>query len=305
MQSNDRIIIPAEVPSTLEDTYVHNYRTITHDSGRLMLFAGDQKVEHLNDDFFGENISSENNDPEHLFKIASQAQIGVFAAQLGLISRYGKDYPNIPYMVKMNSKSHLVPTEQAEAISRRWVTMDQVDELKKTSHLNIVAVGYTIYVGSEHESIMFQEASRIIFEAHKRGMIAVLWMYPRGKAVPNEKDPHIIAGAAGIGACLGADFVKVNYPKAENGNSAEALKEAVLAAGRTKLICAGGSTVSARDYLQTLHDQLHISGAMGTAAGRNIHQRSLEEAIRFCNAVYSLIVEQKSVDEAMAIYDRK
>ena len=73
-----------------------------------MLFAGDQKAEHLNDDFFGRGIGPQDNDPEHLFRIASQANIGVFAAQLGLIARFGMDYPNVPYLVKLNSKTNLV-----------------------------------------------------------------------------------------------------------------------------------------------------------------------------------------------------
>lgn len=39
---------------------------------------------------------------------------------------------------------------------------------------------------------------------------AVLWMYPRGKAVKDEKEPRLIARATGVAACLGSDFVKVN-----------------------------------------------------------------------------------------------
>lgn len=305
MTTDTRIYIPAEVPAHAEDVYLRNYRTMTADSGNLLLFAGDQKVEHLNDDFYGEGIDPANANPQHLFEIAARSPIGAFATQFGLISRYGKDYPNVPYVVKMNSKTHLIPTSQAESISRAWTDFQMIDHLMQTSRLNIVGVGYTVYVGSEHESIMYEQASRIAFEAHNRGLIAVFWMYPRGKAVPNEKDPHIIAGAAGVGACLGADFVKVNYPVVQEGQSAaEALKEAVQAAGRTKVICAGGSHMDARDYFQMLHDQLHIAGAHGTAAGRNIHQRPLEEAVRFCNALYAIIAEGATVDEAVAIFQK-
>lgn len=300
--AND-IHVPADVPQSKKDTYIHNVLEITRNCGNFMLFAGDQKIEHLNDDYFGEGISPENADPEHMFRIAAQAKIGAFASQFGLIARYGKDYPEIPYIVKMNSKTHLVPTDQAEAVSRQITTFHMIDEMAAESGLKIMGVGYTIYVGSEHETLMFEEAARIAYEAHRRGMVAVFWMYPRGKAVPNEKDPHIIAGAAGVGACLGADFVKVNYPKVENGSAAESLQEAVKAAGRTKLICAGGATVGAEEYLKTLHDQIHIGGAHGTAIGRNIHQRSLEEAVRFCNAVFEIVVENKSVEEAMKTYN--
>lgn len=304
-----KINIPAEVPANLEERYTRNYLTATSGTGsNMLLFAGDQKVEHMNDDFYGEGISPENATPEHLFKIASQAKIGCFASQFGLISRYGRDYPEIPYVVKMNSKTHLIPVSQAEAISRPLANFLMIDELMNTSHLNVIGVGYTVYVGSEHESEMYADAARVAYEAHRRGMIAIFWMYPRGKAVPYEKDPHIIAGAAGIGACLGADFVKVNYPVLAEGDTrsqAEALKEAVLAAGRTKLICAGGATMPPREYIQMLHDQMNISGAHGTAAGRNIHQRSLEEAVRFCNALHAVIVENKSVEEAMQVFEQK
>jgi fructose-bisphosphate aldolase / 6-deoxy-5-ketofructose 1-phosphate synthase len=54
--------------------------------------------------------------------------------------------------------------------------------------------------------------------------------------------------------------------------------------------------------LQRLHDQIHISGAAGNATGRNIHQRPLAEAVRLCNAIYSITVENASVDEAYKIY---
>ena len=47
----------------------------------------------------------------------------------------------------------------------------------------------------------------------------MLWIYPRGKAVTAEKDPDLIAGAAGVALCLGADFVKVNPPKPEDGRT--------------------------------------------------------------------------------------
>ena len=115
-----KIHTPADVPQDMRSTYEKNYKTITHDTGRLMLFAGDQKIEHLNEDFYGEGIAPEDNDPEHMFKIASQANIGVFASQLGLIARYGADYKDIPYLVKINSKSHLIGKDQRDPFSASW-----------------------------------------------------------------------------------------------------------------------------------------------------------------------------------------
>jgi fructose-bisphosphate aldolase/6-deoxy-5-ketofructose 1-phosphate synthase len=298
----ERIIVPLDVPGESRDKYLENYRLITRCSGWLMLFAGDQKVEHLNDDFFGPNIAEDDANPEHLFRIAAGARVGVFAAQLGLVARYGMDYLDVPYLVKLNSKTPLVKTSQAEPYSAQWIDVSQVAEFAKRSGLRIPGVGYTIYLGSEHEAEMLRQAAQMVFEAHQRGLATVLWMYPRGKAVKDEKDPHLIAGAAGVAAALGSDFVKVNYPAKPGQDSREILKEAVLSAGRTKLVCAGGESTDPRAFLQRLHDQIHISGAAGNATGRNIHQRPLEEAVRLCNAIYAITVENASVDEAWKIY---
>lgn len=297
------IKIPLDVHPDFRKTYQENVETITHGTKRIMLFAGDQKVEHLNEDFYGEGISPEDNTPEHMFAIASKARIGAFATQLGFLARYGMDYPKVPYIVKMNSKTNLLPTTQKDPVSHAWFGHGDILELKKTSKLNIIGIGYTVYLGSEFESEMLREAASLVYAARYYGMLSILWMYPRGKAVTQETDPHIIAGAAGVGAALGADFVKVNYPKADN--PADALKEAVMAAGRTGLICAGGSKEDVPTFLQTLHDQIHISGAAGNATGRNIHQRSITEAIRFCNAIAAITYDNKSVAEALSLYNQQ
>ncbi len=296
------IKVPLDVPKEARETYIKNYMEITRETGKMMLFAGDQKVEHLNDDFHGENIPADDNDPEHLFKIASQGKIGVFATQLGLIARYGMDYQDVPYLIKVNSKSHLVKTDQMDPFSNQWYDIAQVAEFRDNSGLKILGIGYTIYLGSEDEAYMLNQAAQLIYDAHKYGLITVLWIYPRGNAVEDEKDPHLIAGATGAGACLGADFVKVNYPKKEGLRSEEGFKEAVLAAGRTKVVCAGGGSDNPKAFLQKLYDQIHVSGAEGNATGRNVHQKPLEEAVRMCDAIFAITVENASVDEALKIY---
>ena len=304
--------VPADVPPDKKGEYVKNFLKATHNSGRLMLFAGDQKIEHLNDDFFGKikvdgkevPIPRDDADPEHLFRIASKAKIGVFASQLGLISHFGPEYNTVPYLVKLNSKSSLVKTSQSEPISAGLWSVEQVVNIKQDSGLKILGVGYTIYLGSEFEADMMSEAAQIIHEAHQNGLLSVLWIYPRGKAVPDETNPHLIAGAAGVGACLGADFVKVNYPKVNEGSPAEAFKEAVIAAGKhTRVVTAGGSSKPVKAFLQETYDQIHISGCFGSATGRNIHQKELNHAVRMANATFAVVVEDKSVGEAMKVYE--
>ncbi len=214
IKAND-VIVPLDVPRALRENHINNYLEITRKTVRLMLFAGDQKVEHLNDDFYGEGIHPDDSSPEHLFRIASQAEIGVFATQLGLIARYGMHYPDVPYQVILNSKTNLVTTPQSDPFSQQWLDVQQVDDFRNNSELNILAVG------------------------------------------------------------------------------------------RTKVICAGGSSVDVESFLKRLHEQIHVSGAAGNATGRNIHQKSLEDAIRMCNAIYAITVEDASVAEALEIYYAK
>ncbi len=296
------VVVPLDVPRTARKTYVENYMAITRESGRLMLFAGDQKVEHLNDDFYGGEASPDDADPQHLFSIAGHSRIGVFASQLGLIARYGMDFPDVPYLIKLNSKTNIVKTSQADPYSGQWLHVEDVVDFRDDSGLKVLGVGYTIYLGSEHESQMLTEAARIVFDAHHFGLVTVIWIYPRGKAVKDEKDPHLIAGATGVAACLGTDFVKVNYPSKSGYEAKEVFKEAVLAAGRTKVVCAGGSSENVESFLATLHDQIHVSGASGNATGRNVHQKPLKEAISMCNAIYAITVEDASLKTALKVY---
>lgn len=299
--TKEKIPVLLDVPAEMRQRFRKNYVKITRGSGRLMLFAGDQKVEHLNDDFFGPGIAPEDNDPEHMFLIASRARIGVYATQIGLIARYGSDYPEVPYLVKLNSKTNLVKTSEADPNSTQWLDVQQVDDFREESGLKILGVGYTVYLGSDHEAEILRQAAQLVYEAHRLGYVTVLWMYPRGRAIKDEKDPHLIAGAAGVAAALGSDFAKVNYPEKPGFESSQMFKEAVQAAGRTKVVCAGGKSLDVESFLQRLHDQIHISGASGNATGRNIHQKPLDEAVRFCNAIYAITVEDASTEAALKI----
>jgi fructose-bisphosphate aldolase/6-deoxy-5-ketofructose 1-phosphate synthase len=301
-----KIHIPLTVPQTQEKEYIKNFNTATRGTGKLMMFAGDQKVEHLNSDFVGKGIPSETADPEHYFRIASQAEIGVFAAQLGLLAKYGRDYSKVPYLVKLNSKTNLLTEKHKDPLSERWIPVEDVVKFKKQSGLNIVGVGYTIYIGSWYEAQMFGQAARIIEEAHQHGLITVIWMYPRGKAVADkeENNIHLIAGGAGVALCLGADFVKLNYPY-NNMNCpgvAQKFKEVTQAAGRTKVICIGGTKKHEKEFLKCLHGQINISGTQGVAIGRNIYQRPVDEAVRMANAVSAVALYDYSAEDAYDIF---
>ena len=83
--TRDQVKVPVDVLVDAREAYIDNYMAATRGTGRLMLFACDQKVEHMNGDFYGEGIDIADLDPEHLFKIADQGVCGVMAGQRGLI----------------------------------------------------------------------------------------------------------------------------------------------------------------------------------------------------------------------------
>ena len=301
--------VPADVPDELIETFIDNMDAATCGTGKMNLFACDQKIEHLNDDFYdgGNTIPLTSNDPEHLFAIGQkcheQGTIGVLAGQLGLISHYARDYPEIPYLVKLNSKSHLVKTKQRDPISQALWDMDDVMSLVHNG-INVVGIGYTIYIGSEYEHEMLSEAAQFIRQAHELGMISVVWMYPRGNAVGDEKDTQLISGAAGVAACIGADFAKVNYPAEFEGMTRpESLAIASQAAGRTGIICSGGGSLPPEEFLQRLWDQMNTGNCRGAATGRNIHQKGTQDAVKMTAACHAIICESASVDEALKIYN--
>ncbi len=297
----DKTTIPLTVPSTKRSQFRQNYSLATGNSGRLLMFAGDQKVEHLNGDFFGKGIAKEDASPEHLFKVASQAPC-VLATHLGLIAAYGQHYKNIPYIVKLNGRTNLF-SDKDKLLSSAWNKVENIVKFKKDSGLKVVGIGYTIYLGGEYESKMLKEAAKVITQAHENGLLAVIWMYPRNKAIKNDSDPHLLAGAAGVAVSLGADFVKIKYPETEA--KAKLMDEAILAAGRTKVIFAGGSKQGVKEFLNQADFQINSLKAGGLAVGRNIHQRSEKEAISFLKALGEIVHKGETAKEAYQVFQGK
>lgn len=300
--SKDEILVPAHCEHP--DAYIDNFLRATKGTGNLMLFAGDQKIEHLNEDFVGDGVSPQDAHPEHLFRIAQQGGVGVFAAQHGIVSRYAPRYDDVRYLVKMNSKTNLIPAEQQEPVSKQLVGFADVLALKRAG-VDVVGVGYTVYLGSEFEHEMLAEAGRLVSQAHLHGLLAVIWMYPRGAAVEDETSPELVAGAAGVACSLGADFVKVSAPRTtDEGIKADFLSQAVRAAGATGVITSGGHSTDPEDFLKRTHEQIHVAGTRGSATGRNIHQKPLDEAVAMCQALEAIVLEGRSFGEAADIFNK-
>ncbi len=287
--------LPLDIPFRKRLSFIRRYNKFTFNKDRVILFAGDQRVEHLITSFYGEGIYTGDLYPKHYFDIASSSPISALAVSYGLLTLYGGDYPKVPYVVKLNSLSKLSKKGYGYTFSRRWADVEDVASLQKKAKLNILGVGYTAYLGIKEESKMFAEASFLIRQAHSLGYPFILWIYPKGKGVADEKSFTNIATACSVGNALGADFIKINAPKERKKGSVENLSNAIKAAGKTKVLVAGGSAISFDELITRSHKQVYAAGATGVALGRNIHQRSVKEASKLIESLYKVLVEEEKL----------
>ncbi len=244
-------------------------------NGKFLFLAYDQGLEHGPTDFNDINV-----DPNYVLDIAIKGKYNAIILQKGIAEKYysGK----IPLILKLNGKTNLVKGDPLSV---------QVCSVKKAIELGAKAVGYTIYIGSIHESQMFHEFKQIQEEAHNHGLPVIAWMYPRGKQIRNDTSMKILAYAARVGLELGADIVKLKY-----GGNVNDFKWVVKSAGKTKVVVAGGSKSTPKRVLQEAYD-IMLAGASGMAIGRNIWQ--YKEPLRMTKALKSIIFKNKNVRDAM------
>lgn len=276
--------------SNLPTVFEKNWKRLTGGGTNVVIFSGDQKLEHLHNDFYGPNIDRADNNPEHMFQIANTwlagNKPGGFATHLGLIEQYGQQYTNIPYIVKLNGMTHTVPVDQKEPYSAPlWSVEDVVAFADEHQDIAIVGVACTLYVGSEYEPEMLTHAAQMVRHAHEAGLIAVLFVYPRGKAITDQHDGNLLAGCAGLAATLGADIVKLNPPEKDATTWLPIITET---AGTTRVVFSGGAQRDAQTFLTNVTTYIN-HGAAGVAVGRNIHQRSVREAVALLHNISTIV----------------
>lgn len=222
-------------------------------NGRALYLAYDHGLEHGPVDLKGKSI-----DPSYILDLAVSGGYNAIVLQKGVAEKYYSDYKDkVPLILKLNGRTRLVGNEPVSV---------QICSVEEAVKLGAVAVGYTVYLGSEHEAVMLKEFGKIEEEAHKNNLAVIGWMYPRGRAVKDDSSPEIITYAARVGLELGADMVKIKYC-----GSRECFEEAVRAAGRTKVVLSGGPKVSDEEFLEIVKN-IMAAGAIGAAVGRNVWQ---------------------------------
>jgi fructose-bisphosphate aldolase, class I len=223
-------------------------------NGRTLMLACDQGLEHGPEDFNDKNI-----DPLYIIDIAKKGDYDALIFQKGIAEKYNDEIrkSGVPLIIKLNGKTSL---SGGEPISRQICSVDEA------VRLGARGVGYTIYIGSAHESEMLSEFAKIQEDAHKKGLAVVAWVYPRGSGIKNENDPEVMIYACRIGLEIGADIIKIRYCGDKND-----LARGVRAAGRAKVVIAGGAKKDKGGVLKLVREVVD-SGAAGLAIGRNVWQ---------------------------------
>lgn len=283
------IIVPADVPAAQYERFVRNMLLLTRGTSNIFLFTGDHGIEHLHQDMVGPHMPPEVQSPQHLFSIAAAGYCGGFVGHAGLIARYGKQYPHIPYVVKLNAKTNSIDPHLRDPLSRQLVALQDITTFMDESGLLLSGIGYTIYLGSLYETEMLREAAQALITAHQHGLVGILWIYPRGAGVSDPYDLELVAGAASVAVCLGADFVKLQLPLIHTLPESQAYYQRIVAAaGSTGVICAGGHQIDTGTLFHTIERQLAY-GTAGVAIGRNIYQNTKEDAVMIASHISALV----------------
>jgi fructose-bisphosphate aldolase, class I len=260
-------------------------------TGRMVILPVDQGFEHGPGRSFAVNPPAYN--PFYHFELAIEAGLSAYAAPLGFLEAGAADFAGeLPLILKCNN--HDLLHKEKDPIPALTSGVD--DALR----LGCVAVGYTIYPGSDHRVGMYEQLRELIADARAAGLAAVVWSYPRGADLSKEGETAIdvSAYAAQIAAQLGAHVIKVKLPSAhleqpeakavyeQNkvpiATAAERVRHVVQSAfdGRRIVIFSGGETkpdeAAILDEIRAIRD----GGGFGSIIGRNSFQRKKPDAIK-------------------------
>jgi class I fructose-bisphosphate aldolase len=265
-------------------------------TGKLVILPVDQGFEHGPARSFAKNPAGY--DPEYHIQLAIEAGCNAYAAPPGFIEAVaGKYAGQIPLILKVNSSDSLSKLGGAPISAL-------TGSVKEAVRLGCVAIGYTIYPGSDARNAQLEHLRSLTEEAKAMGLAVVVWSYPRGSGLSKEGETavDIAAYAAQIACQMGAHIVKVKPPKAmvELAEAKKVYEEqripiATLTdrtrhvvqsafAGKRIVIFSGGESQGTEALLAQVRE-LKEGGAFGSIMGRNAFQRPRAEALKLLEEV--------------------
>src|SRR5690242_10152100 len=182
-------------------------------TGYLSILPVDQGIEHSAGASFAPN--PQYFDPENIVKLAIEGGCNAVASTFGVLGSVARRYAHkIPFIVKINHNELLTLPNKFDQILFGTV--------KEAHNLGAVAIGATIYFGSEESTRQITEISAAFAQAHELGMACILWCYLRNpKFKTPEGDMHAAADltsqANHLGVTIQADIIKQKLPTTNGG----------------------------------------------------------------------------------------
>jgi class I fructose-bisphosphate aldolase len=285
-------------------------------AGYLSILPVDQGIEHSAGASFAKN--PDYFDGENIVKLAIEGGCNAVASTFGVLGSVARRYAHkIPFICKINHNELLTYPNR----------FDQVlfGTVKQAYDMGAVAVGATIYFGSEESTRQIVEISQAFALAHEYGMATVLWCYLRNSAFKKEKDYHLSADLTGqanhLGVTIQADIIKQKLPENNGGflalNTGDSsygkfdkriyseltsdhpidlcrYQVANCFMGRSGLINSGGASGS-NDFAEAVATAVinKRAGGMGLISGRKAFQRPMKEGVALLNAIQDVYLSSE------------
>ena len=288
-------------------------------TGYLSILPVDQGIEHSAGASFAPN--PQYFDPENIVKLAIEGGCNAVASTFGVLGTVARKYAHkIPFIVKINHNELLTLPNK----------FDQVlfGTVKEAHNLGAVAVGATIYFGSDESTRQITEISEAFAQAHELGMGCILWCYLRNSKfktsdgdmhasadltaqanhlgvtieadIIKQKLPERNAGYKSVETALGSSYGKTNklvYEKLTTDNPIDLVRYQVANCymGRAGLINSGGESKGASDLAEAVRTAVinKRGGGMGLISGRKAFQRPMSEGVQLLNAIQDVYLAKE------------
>ena len=281
-------------------------------TGYLSVLPVDQGIEHSAGASFAPNPIYF--DPENIVKLALEGGCNAVASTLGVLGIVARKYAHkIPFILKINHNELLTYPEKHD--QTLFASVQQAFEM------GAVAVGATIYFGSEESRRQIVEISEAFQYAHSLGLVTILWAYLRNPAFKKDgTDYHVSADLTGqanyLSATIEADIVKQKQPENNGGfqavNFGKTSKKVYTELtsdhpidltryqvvncfmGRIGLINSGGAS-GEDDIGQAVRTAVinKRAGGMGLISGRKAFQKEMQEGINILNAIQDVYLSKE------------
>ena len=280
-------------------------------TGYLSIFPVDQGVEHSAGASFA--INPEYFDPENIVKLAIEGGCNAVASTLGVLGAVARRCAHkIPFIVKLNHNELLSYPNSYDQI--------YFGHVEQAFEMGAVAVGATIYFGSEESHRQIQETSIAFERAHELGMATVLWCYLRNSAFKKDQVDYstsadLTGQANHLGVTIEADIIKQKLPtnnggyKALNFGKTSDLVYSKLTTdhpidltryqvincymGRSGLINSGGES-GKNDLVDVVKTAIinKRAGGTGLISGRKAFQKPMKEGIHLLNMIQDVYLDK-------------